>query len=104
MPIILTAAPEGADPALAPWYQSLETPDTYMPCCSVADCRPTQERTNADHYEVFLDQKTFGPRAPNAWTPVPHEAILHGHSNPTGSAVVCFYRGAIRCFVPGTGT
>jgi hypothetical protein len=34
-----SAPPEGADPRLAPWFQSLESPSGKS-CCSIADCRP----------------------------------------------------------------
>ena len=92
-----------ADPALAPWYQSLEQPGTGYPCCSISDCRTVQYRTVADHFEAFIDRRTFGEDAPDDWLPVPPEHVLHRRDNPTGEAVVCWYNGEIRCFVEGAG-
>ena len=93
--------PENADPALAPWYQSLTSPDGF-PCCSESDCRPVKARQVDGHWEVFIDKKSFSE--PNAegtdqWEAVPPEAILEHEPNPTGSAVACWYAGAVRCFV-----
>lgn len=83
--------PEGADPALAPWYQSLRTPDGNMGCCSIADCRPTDYRQTRDGYEVLIDDR---------WLAVPPEKILERISNPTGRAVVCYTPAlGILCFV-----
>ncbi len=48
------APPENADPALAPWFQSLRQPETGMSCCDIADCRPTEYRTVGD----LLDEAT----------------------------------------------
>jgi len=96
------APPAGADPALAPWFQSLGQPETGYPCCSIADCRPVQSRTTADHFEVFIDRKSFGADAPNAWVRVPAENILHRKDNPLGEPVACWYINEVRCFVQGS--
>ena len=97
------APPAGADPALAPWFQSLEQPETGYPCCSIADCRMVQYRATADHYEAFIDRRSFGEDAPDAWVAVPPSHVLHRHDNPTGEAVACWYGGEVRCFVEGAG-
>jgi hypothetical protein len=71
--IIHTAAPAGADPALAPWFQGLQVPGLMgAMCCSLSDCRPDA-------------------------------TVLHGHDNPTGFAIICFFQGRILCFVPASG-
>jgi hypothetical protein len=57
----------------------------------------------ADHFEAFIDRRTFGAEAPDAWVPVPPSNVLHRQDNPTGEAVVCWYSGQIRCFVEGAG-
>ena len=90
------APPENADPALAPWFQSLRQPETGMSCCDIADCRPTEYRTVGDAYEVWID---------NRWMTVPPRRILQRADNPVGRAVVCWtpQRG-IMCFVRGTET
>jgi hypothetical protein len=95
--------PPGADGSLAPWYQSLAQPYTGYPCCSVADCRTVQYRAVADHFEAFIDRRTFGADAPDDWIPVPPSNVLHRKDNPTGEAVVCWYNGEIRCFVESAG-
>jgi hypothetical protein len=88
------APPPNADPALAPWFQSLRQPETGMSCCDIADCRPTEYRTVGDDYEVWVD---------NRWMTVPPRRILQRADNPVGRAVVCWtpQRG-IMCFVRGT--
>jgi hypothetical protein len=100
--------PPGSDPnsPLAHWYQSLRQPangtQNGMACCSEADCRPVDFRMAGDHYEVFIDRKTFGPEAPNTWLPVPKDNVIVKAGNPTGSGVACYYIDQILCFVPGT--
>lgn len=88
------APPQNADPALAPWFRSLLQPGTAISCCSLADCRPTDYRVRADHYEAFV--------AGN-WLAVPPDKILQRTDNPTGRAIVCWtpQRG-IMCFVRAT--
>jgi hypothetical protein len=85
------APPENADPTLAPWFNSLRMPWTNALCCSQADCRPVESRTQSDHYEVFVGE---------AWRAVPDDRILNRSDNPTGRAVVCWTpRAGILCFV-----
>jgi hypothetical protein len=101
----LAAPPENADPALAPFFQSLKQPDNGIGCCSVADCRHPESRQVADGYEVFIDEKTFGLGAPNVWLPVPAKKILQRADNPTGRPVTCWSPGiGIMCFVRGIET
>jgi hypothetical protein len=88
--------PENADPALAPWFQSLSVPGTGISCCSIADCRPTEYRTVEDHYEALIEDK---------WIAIPRHKILQRTDNPLGRAVVCWTRErGIMCFVRGTET
>jgi hypothetical protein len=86
--------PADADPALAPWYRSLQQPGTTVSCCSIADCRVTESRIRGDRYEALIGQQ---------WQPVPPDKILQRTDNPTGRAVVCWtpQRG-IMCFVRPT--
>jgi hypothetical protein len=88
------APPQNADPALAPWFRSLLQPGTSISCCSLADCRPTEYRIKADHYEALVGSK---------WLAVPPDKILQRTDNPTGRAIVCWtpQRG-IMCFVRAT--
>lgn len=89
--ILLISAPLGADPALAPWYQSLRQPDTGVSCCSIADCRPADARLGPEGYEALIDGN---------WVPVPPDKVLQHIENPTGRAVVCYLPSqGIMCFV-----
>ncbi|MBV8652152.1 MAG: hypothetical protein JO255_11840 [Alphaproteobacteria bacterium] len=90
------APPENADPALAPWFQSLQQPGSGRSCCSIADCRPTEYRTVGDHYEVLIENK---------WVFVPPDKVLQRTDNPLGRAVVCWRRSiGIMCFVRASET
>ena len=90
------APPPNADPALAPWFQSLQQPGTGVSCCSISDCRPTDFRTSGDQYEALIEEK---------WIRIPPEKILQRSDNPVGRAIVCWTptRG-VMCFVRGTET
>ncbi len=88
------APPANADPALAPWFQSLERPDGHGSCCATADCRRIQSRIGETGYEVLLD---------GLWVSVPRSAVLH-RRNPTGDAVACTRGHVILCFVPAPET
>lgn len=108
--------PRGADMSLAPWFESLRVPEAVptsggLACCSVADCRPVRYKATGDHYEAFIDSKTFPDdgepghgMAPNEWVRVPDEVILKRYDNPTGEGVACWYAGHMRCFVLSSGT
>src|SRR5438552_100492 len=88
--------PENADPALAPWFQSLQQPSTGASCCSISDCRPTEYRSDADHYEALVEGR---------WLLVPSDKVLQRTDNPTGRAIVCWTPVlGIMCFVRGTET
>lgn len=92
----IAAPPENADPALAPWYESLTQPETGLGCCSIADCREVESRLVGDHYEALIRDR---------WMIVPPERILEHTPNPTGRAVACWRpRQGIRCFVRATET
>ena len=92
------APPENADPNLREWYEGLRQPSSGAPCCSIADCRRTEARHNAEGWEVLIDER-FGARD-SRWTPVPRGRVLD-RQNPTGEAVVCFLPTiGVMCFVP----
>ncbi len=98
IPAALAAPPEGADPALAPWFQSLRQPGTGGGCCSLADCRPTEYRPTPNGYEAWIDGR-FSV-SPGMWVPVPEDKILQRIDNPTGQAVACYTPVlGILCFV-----
>ena len=86
--------PVNTDPALAPWFRSLLQPGTRISCCALADCRETDYRMTADHYEARIRGK---------WIVVPSDKILQRTDNPTGRAVVCWTpETGIMCFVRAT--
>jgi hypothetical protein len=88
--------PANPDPSLAPWFQSLQQPDTGASCCSIADCRPTDFRMSGEDYEALIDGR---------WMLVPKEKVLQRTDNPIGRAVVCWTPEAgIMCFVRGAET
>ena len=85
------APPSDADPALAPWFNSLRQPWTNALCCSMADCRPVQSRLTDGHYEALIDGE---------WRTVPEHLILNRSDNPTGRAIACWTRQVgIMCFI-----
>jgi len=88
---VLAAPPPDADPALAPWFNSLRQPWTNALCCSMADCRPVDSRLNDGHYEALIE---------GGWRRVPDHLILNRNDNPTGRAIVCWTpQVGILCFV-----
>lgn len=93
--------PPGEPGPYADWFKSLRVPNGTVPCCSVADCRHVQYRTAGDHYEAYVDNATF-PGAGDGWIAVPKEAVMP-RANPTGEAVMCWWGGQVRCFVPASG-
>lgn len=113
----LARPPPGTDmnsPA-AHWYSGLKQPVTGYTCCSIADCRPVDERIGPHgHYEIRLRATADLPQAPSHWWQVPDKAVLHGHTNPTGEPIACYDlrrdgTGSVAgitffCFVPDAGT
>jgi hypothetical protein len=90
------APPQDADPAMAPWFNSLRQPGSGISCCSIADCRPVDYRTVDNHYEAFIEGE---------WRAVPPDKVLTRADNPTGRAVVCWTKlSGIMCFVRGPET
>jgi len=87
----LAAPPSDADPALAPWFNSLRQPWTNALCCSMADCRPVESRLADGHYEALIEGE---------WKRVPDHLILNRSDNPTGRAIACWTRQVgIMCFI-----
>jgi hypothetical protein len=99
----LTAPPENADPALAPWFQSLKQPNTQQSCCSLADCRPVPYRITNKGFEVYIDDKTF-TGGTNEWELVPEDKVLPPQPNPTGEGIVCWTQFMkVMCFIEASG-
>jgi hypothetical protein len=61
------------------FYKNLNIPGSKTSCCNLADCRPTQIRTNGDHYEIMKDGR---------WIRVPPEKIVKVTA-PDGGAHIC---------------
>jgi hypothetical protein len=37
------------------FYKDLKIPGSKTSCCNLSDCRPTEIRSNGDHYEIMKD-------------------------------------------------
>src|SRR5262245_25508861 len=61
------------------FYKNLTVPGSKTSCCNLADCRPTQIRTNGDHYEIMKDGR---------WIKVDPEKIVKTEA-PDGGAHIC---------------
>jgi hypothetical protein len=100
------APPENADPALAPWFRSLEVPGSnHRSCCSQSDCRPVEYRISGDYYEALITPEQFSQQGITEprWVPVPWDRILQRVDNPTGKAILCWLSGTgVLCFVRPT--
>jgi len=84
----------------ADWIRGVHSAAGLL-CCSIADGRPTELRVVDGHYEAHITTNHW-PDAPNAWLPVPPEAIVRV-PNPTGWPIVWWYQHRIRCVVLGSG-
>lgn len=93
------------------WFRSL-TNRWGGSCCNMTDCKPVVARIRADgQWEAMIDSKTWPEidgdvlhlhgAAPNDWVTIPDQVVLHGHDNPLGEPILCWYQGAVLCFVPG---
>jgi len=83
--------PEKSDLKLGLWFEDLRQPTTDLPCCNISDCRQTESRFVANHYEALIE---------GHWVLVPPNAIVDRTDNPTGHAVACWLPwGGILCFV-----
>lgn len=93
---VQAAPPTDADPAWSPWFQSLQRPDGGGSCCSASDCRPTEFRVMAGHFEAHYR---------DGWLVIPDSKVVARVDNPTGRAVLCADGDGtaimIYCFVPG---
>ena len=97
--------PDGADPALAPWFKSLRQPGTNQSCCDMTDCRMVQYRKAGDHFQAFIgDDFPRWSNVPHAWVDVPNANVLHRRDNPTGEGIACWFQGQVLCFIEGNGT
>lgn len=118
----ISAPPPNVDPnsPIAKWVDGLETlpilhrgdmheTSVYREsCCGCdSDCRPTHMRFTADeNVQVWIDQATYGPSAPDAWVDVPAGVLQDTKSDgppPDTNVWACWYDSKVRCFVPGWG-
>src|SRR5713226_6027949 len=65
----VAAPPPNPDPQLAPWFKELSRAwrpgsGATVKCCDIADCRVTDYREIADHYEVLIDGRFPGVLVP----------------------------------------
>ena len=61
------------------FYNKLQIPGSKTSCCNLTDCRPTQIRTNGDHYEIMKDGR---------WIKVDQSKIVKVTA-PDGGAHIC---------------
>ncbi len=101
---VCAAPPPGADPDLAPSFQSLRQPQTNLSCCDRSDCRTVRYRIVDGHFQAFIGGEfARWQNPPFAWVDVPDNSVLHRHDNPTGEGIACWAADRIICFVEGTG-
>ena len=93
-------SPEDVDPAMAPWFRSLETPKFHGSCCSEHDCRVVMSS------DVKIDSGTYWVRDMESpgWLKVFPERVLSRTDNPTGHYVACVMNHVVLCFVTIAGT
>lgn len=87
-----------ADPALAPFYRSLQQPGTGALCCDRADCRPVVTRWHGGKLWAFIGSQFPDNPEPN-WREVPQNVIIHGVPNQAGEPIACWYNREVRCFI-----
>jgi hypothetical protein len=59
-----------------------------------------------ENVQVWIDQATYGPTAPDAWVDVPADVLQDTKSDgppPDTNVWACWYDSKVRCFVPGWG-
>ncbi len=85
---------DSVSPDIRAWFKAVTAPNG-VPCCDMAD----GHRTDYDFRECAYWVPIEGQ-----WMAVPERAIIRGHGNPVGQAVVWYvhHRGSIiiSCFVP----
>lgn len=101
--VVFTArahSPEDTDPAMAPWFRSLEIPGTEgASCCSEHDC----VTVNAADLKVDADGYWVRDPEGQGFLQVPADRILQRWDNPTGKFVVCALNHRVLCFVKAAG-
>ncbi len=97
----LAHSPEDTDPAMAPWFRSLEAPSTGGSCCNEQDCATVGAndlKSDSGYYWV----RDPAPEA-LVWLVVPKESILKRYDNPTGKPVACIWGHKVMCFIMSAG-
>ena len=109
-PIAHARPPAGThnDPATSAWFRGLRNPATGIGCCSDADCRRVETRTEGGRWQFWLKRgegEGEFPEAPEQarWEDVPDAAIMPHEENPTGSAVACWGPSYTGWTAPGSG-
>ena len=78
--------------AVDDWFESLQAPDTGIPCCDRLDCREVASRRGADGWEAWSDGR---------WVPIPQDKIVTDTANPLEHAVLCWSPSlGLTCFIP----
>jgi hypothetical protein len=94
-------SPEDVDPAMAPWFQSLQVPANGKSCCNERDCATVSVAN------LKIENGTYWVRDPSPdsaiWLIVPPGNILNRYDNPTGKPVACIWGHTVICFVVAAG-
>lgn len=101
-------SPEDVDPAMAPWFRSLQQEDSGGSCCNEQDCHTVELGKNAsldvrDGSYWVKDPDPNPEMEASDWIPVPKQSVLHRYDNPTGKYVACVYQHKVLCFVQAAG-
>ena len=87
------------DPATHKWYDDLRSMEGWA-CCDVSHCRPAAVLPNDDgRVFAFIDKKSYGPTAPDAWREVPVRELRARGNRPPGvrGAIVCYADNRVVC-------
>lgn len=107
--MLLTSAvcahgPEDTDPAMAPWFRTLDRPDMKgNSCCSEQDCfvLKSGDMKIVDGVYWVRDPDPLTPD--QVWIDVWPKRILKRYDNPTGKYVACVAGHNVICFVQAAG-
>ena len=104
---MLPAAPAGAapppwlvpDPVVTEWFDNLRSMEGWA-CCDISHCRPAAVLPNDDgRVFAFIDKRSFGRDAPDAWREVPLRELRSRGNRPPGvrGAIVCYADNRVVC-------
>ena len=81
------------------WFDNLRSREGWA-CCDFSHCRQAAVTPNDDgRVFAFIDRRSFGPKAPDAWREVPlHELRTRGNRPPgVRGAIICYDDNRVIC-------